>query len=211
MPDEWPPDGFTSPRKYESSDGWTLAIGFVLILPVFVLVRAEIKAGTAIFAEWVEQVGVTTGIAGSSHQFLLLVILAIGCWIITAGAIIIVLHESTHYAIAALLDVNPRFEFHTQFNLPNPSVVAYAKGITRCENILMLSGPFVILSLVCATTAWATTGFVAATAAIMFAINAVPSCGDLYHVGHISLLPRGTLFANFDDDTGLRTEIASPR
>ncbi|WP_396612151.1 hypothetical protein ACH9L7_02365 [Haloferax sp. S1W] len=59
---------------------------------------------------------------------------------------------------------------------------------------------------------WLSSGLVAATAAVMFAINAVPSCGDLYHVGRIALLPRGTLFANFnvDGDEDLRTEFVTP-
>jgi hypothetical protein len=57
---------------------------------------------------------------------------------------------------------------------------------------------------------WFTGGILAATAALMFCINAVPSCGDIYNTVRITLMPKGTLFANFDDDGDLRSEFATP-
>lgn len=188
-----------------------LAIGLVLILPVVKFTRPELGTGASWFAQWIGQVGETVGFSSFPLLFLLMALLAVVCWILVSGTIIIILHEGVHYALGAVLDVNPRFEFHTQLFLPNPNVVAYHEGIGRGENIIMLSGPFAVLSLVCASVMWRASGFVAATAAIMFAINAVPSCGDLYHVGRIARMPRGTLFANFDEENGLRTEVVTPQ
>lgn len=174
MTGNWPPEGFSQAREYKSSDGWMLAIGLVLILPVFEITRAKVDIGAALFVEWSGQVGDTVGLSNYPLLFLFAALFTVLCWILVSGAIIITLHEGVHYALGSILDVSPRFEFHTQLFLPNPSVVAYQAGISRSENIAMLSGPFVVLSLVCASVMWMTSGFVAATAAIMFAINAVP-------------------------------------
>lgn len=210
MAEEWPPKGYSPPREYISSDGWVLGIALVLLLPVLAFIRPDVSVGASLFAEWTILAGEEIGLVRYPLLFVFVAFIAGICWIFASGAIIITLHECIHYALGAVLDVNPRFEFHTQLLMPNPSVVAYSQGISRGENIVMLSGPLVGLSLVCISVMWMTTGLVAATAAIMFAINVLPSCGDLYHIGRIVLMPRGTLFANFDEDEGLRTEVVTP-
>lgn len=210
MTEKWPPDGYSSPKEYESSDRWTLVIGLALIFPVFEITRPELDSAS-LFAEWSRALVGTVGLSNYPLLVLTMALLGALLWIMISGAVIIILHEGVHYALGSLLEANPRFEFHTQLYLPNPSVVAYDKCITRGENIAMLSGPFVALSLVLASAMWLGSGFVSATAAIMFAINAVPSCGDLYHIGRIAMMQQGTLFANFEEYEGLRTEVVTPK
>jgi len=211
MSENWPPEGHSEPEPYEVSNWWVIGIGLALLVPVYELAHPAIGVGTSNFTAWAFDFGASIGMADYALAYVLVVFVSLIGWVLVAGAIIIAIHESVHYAINAILGLNPRFEWHSQLYLKNPSVVAYDDGIRRWENIASLLGPFVILTILCAAVMWATSGFLAATAAIMFSVNAVPSCSDIYNAGRIARMPRGTLFANFDEEEGLLSEYATPK
>ncbi len=210
MTEGWPPGGYATPTEYVSSDRWIAAISVALILPVVLFTHTEISRGAVYFIGWSEWALKTVDVQSRPLLLLFAAFLAAICWILVSAIVVITAHESVHYTLATIFNNNPRFEFNWKLYMPNPSVVAYHQGISRGENIAMLIAPFSILSLVCAIMMWSTSGVVSGTFAFMFAVNAVPSCGDLYHVGRIVQMPRGTLFANFEEEDALRTEVSVP-
>jgi hypothetical protein len=187
-----------------------LAIAVVITPPVLALSSPEVRTGASLLVENVQRMVEAAGLSNSTLLLLSLALLSTLFWMAISGAVIISIHEGIHYAVGLALKLQPRFQVHHQVFLPNPSVVAYHRGITRGENIAMLSSPFLCLSVGCLVVMWGTGGFLSATAGLMFALNAVPSCADLYHIGRIVVMPNGTLFANFDEEDGLRTEVATP-
>jgi hypothetical protein len=210
MTEGWPPEGYSTPTEYVSSDRLIVAIGVALVLPAVLFTHTKISMGTVYFIRWIEKALTNIGIHSRPLLLLFAAFLASVCWILVSAIVVITVHESIHYTLAKIFNINPRFEFNWQLNVPNPSVVAYHQGINRRENIAMLIAPFSILSLVCGIGMLVTSGVVSGTFAIMFAVNAVPSCGDLYHVGRIVKMPPGTLFANFEEEDALRTEVSTP-
>lgn len=210
MTEGWPPDGYATPTEYVSSDKWSLAIGVALIFPALLFTHSEISSGAVYFAGLSEWVLTTVGVQSRPLLLSSVRFFASICWILVSAIVVITTHESIHYTLATIFNNNPRFEFNLQLYMPNPSVVAYHQGISRGENVAMLIAPISILSLVCGFAMLVTSGVVSGTFAIMFAVNAVPSCGDLYHVGRIVQMPRGTLFANFEEEDALRTEVSVP-
>lgn len=203
--DHWPPTGYSALRVYMVDECWGLVIAVLLVPPVVVLVVPPLKSGTTVLTVWAETLG-QAGLANHPFLYVALVVGGLYGWIVVSSITIIAVHEGVHYVTGHLRGLNPTFEWATYFGIPSPSVVAYNQGIQRWEKLLMLVAPFVGLSLVCGLVVWATSGVLAATAAIMFAVNVVPSGMDLYNVGRLARLPRGTLFANFDTEKGLRTE-----
>lgn len=211
MTDRWPPEGYATPTEYVASDKWIVAIGFALILPVIGITHADISEGTLYFIGWSEWALASVDILSRPLLLSFVAFSASLCWILASAIIVITLHESIHYAVAALFNLNPRFEFNLQLYMPNPSVVAYQQGISRGENVAMLLAPFSIISIVCVFGIAVASGVVSGTFAFIFAVNAVPSCADLYHVGRIVQMPHGTLFANFEGEgDALRTEVSTP-
>lgn len=210
MTERWPPEGYSTPTEYVSSDRWIVAIGVALVLPVILFTHTKISMGAVNLIGWSEKALTNIGIHSRPLLLLFAAFLASVCWILVSAIVIITLHESIHYTFATIFNNNPRFEFNWRLNVPNPSVVAYHQGINRRENVAMLIAPFSILSLLCGIGMTVTSGVVSGTFAIMFAVNAVPSCGDLYHAGRIVKMPPGTLSANFEEQDTLRTEISTP-
>jgi hypothetical protein len=210
MTEGWPPEGYSTPTEYVSSDRWIVTIGVALVLPAVLFTHTKISMGTVNLIGWSQKALKNIGIHGRPLLLLFAAFLASVCWILVSGIVVITVHECIHYTFATIFNKNPRFEFNWQLNMPNPSVVAYHQGITRGEHVAMLIAPFSILSLVCGIGMVVTSGVVSGTFAIMFAVNAVPSCGDLYHVGRIVNMPPGTLFANFEEEDNLRTEVSTP-
>lgn len=206
-PDGWSPPGYSSPKIYTSDERWGLGIATLLIPPVVVLIKQPLTSGTMVLTGWAEALG-QSGLSNPPFVYIALVLCGLCGWIIGSSVVIIVVHEGIHYATACFRGLNPSFEWTSFYGVLSPSVVAYAQGIQRWENILMLAAPFFCLSLICGGLMWMTEGLVSATAAIMFAVNAVPSGMDLYNVGRLVNLPRGTIFANLETEDGLRTEYA---
>lgn len=204
-PDGWPPTGYSPPKIYTSDERWGLGIAILLIPPVVVLIKQPLDSGTVVLTGWAEALG-QSGLSNHPFAYIALVLCGLCGWIIASSIAIIAIHEGIHYVTGYFRGLNPSFEWTSFYGVPGPSVVAYTQGIQRWENILMLAAPFVCLSLICGGLMWMTEGLISATAAIMFAVNAVPSGMDLYNVGRLINLPRGTVFANFDTEDGLRTE-----
>jgi hypothetical protein len=181
-------------------------MGLLLVPPTLAFTRQPITVSST----WAVEFFNGAGFSQYPPAFVTVALLTTLGWILLSGVAIILVHEGVHYVVGIILKINPQFEWHSQFGVPNPSVVAYATRISRWENILMLGSPFVLLSVVLAGLMWMTNGIVAGTSGIMFCINAVPSCSDVYKVDRIFRMPAGTLFANFDEKDGLRTEFAVP-
>ncbi|WP_323171948.1 DUF3267 domain-containing protein [Natrialba sp. PRR66] len=210
MTKNWIPTGYADPDPYVVNDRWIMIIGLVLILPVFMLVRPSLIEGASIFSTLIITLGDTTNLIQIPLLYVFSTVLIILSWIFISGAIIVTLHEGVHYTISAIQGLNPKFQWSSHLGLKNPSIVAYTERIRRRENMLMLLGPFAVLTPFCAAAMWFTSGFISATAAIMFSVNTVASCADLYNFVQITMMPKGTLFANFNDDGNLHSEFATP-
>ena len=210
MRENWTPTGYTDPRAYEINNRLIVAIALVLTLPVFQLARPSLVEGASAFVPVIIALGEFIGPVKYPHMYMLATLLLIAAWTLLTVTVIVAVHEGIHYVLGAIRGLNPRFKWSSHLGLKNPSIVAYSERITRGESLLMLVGPFAILTPICAAVMWFTSGVLAATAATMLCINAIASCADLYNVGRIALMPRGTLFANFDDEDGLRSEFATP-
>ena len=204
-PDRWPPPGYSPPKIYTNDERWGLGIAILLITPVVVLIKQPLDSGTMVLTGWVEALG-QSGLSNHPFVYIALILCGLCSWIIASSIAIIAVHEGIHYVIGYFRGLSPSFEWTSIYGVLSPSVVAYAQGIQRWENILMLAAPFVCLSLVCGGLMWMTEGLISATAAIMFAVNAVPSSMDIYDVVRLVNFPRGTLFANFNTEDDLRTE-----
>jgi len=204
-PDGWPPPGYSQPKIYTNDERWGLGIAVLLIPPVVVLIKQPLDSGTMVLTDWVEALG-QSGLSNHPFVYIALVLCGLCGWIIGSSIAIIAVHEGIHYVTGYFRSLNPSFEWTSIYGVLSPSVVAYAQGIQRWENILMLAAPFVCLNLVCGGLMWMTEGLLSATAAIMFAVNAVPSSMDIYNVARLVNFPRGTLFANFNTEDGLQTE-----
>lgn len=206
----WPPANYTVPKVYTTDERWIVVIAILLIPPTLLSTVPDIKSGTAVLTVWTGYLG-QAGLVDYPKLYIGLVIGGLVAWIGGTSITIIAVHEGIHYVTGRLCGLNPAFEWTTHLGAPNPSIVAYYQGIQRWENILMLTSPFVGLCLACGLVMWTTNGVLAATAAIMFAVNAVASAMDLYNAGRLVRFPHGTLFANFDTKEGLRTEYTVPQ
>ena len=207
MTGKWPPTGYTNPEPYTINDRLILVIALVLTLPTVTLIRPIISDGTSAFTEF----GEVTGLVELPLLYLLAVLAMSLGWLFSSGVTIILIHEGVHYLAGVVCGQDPTFVWSEYLGLKNPGIVIYETGTTRAENMLMLAGPFIILTPLCAVVMWSTSGMLSATAATMLAINTVASCADLYNVGRLVMMPRGTLFANFDDgEGGLDTEFVTP-
>lgn len=210
MSEDWPPRGYSDPKPYEQNNRLILGIAIGIALPVIVLIKPVLESGSTEFLKLGAEIGRGFGLIDSSILFLISLLLSVVIWILVSGSVIIAIHEGIHYVTAILLGLKPVFEWTHDLGFMNPTVVVYSNEVSRRQNILMLSAPFVLLSILCATAMWFTTGVLAATAAIMLALNAVPSCADLYNVGRLALMPKGTIFTNFNKNGNLRTEYTTP-
>lgn len=209
MSSGWPPDGYSSPKGYENHDRRILVTGLILTIPAIVVTEGPIGKGGETVAKMSIAGLQSSGINDGAYLTALAIGGAFG-WILISGVVIVLIHEAIHFAVGELRNAKPQFKWSSTLNIPNPSVVAYRTGLNRWDHILMLSAPFTTLSTVCGIVMWFSSGVIAGTAAVMFAVNAVPSCADIYDTFRISTMPKGTLFANFDDEGTLRSEFVIP-
>lgn len=209
MAGHWPPEGYSTPKEYERSVGIVtliaILIGLVLIPITIPPIRSAIPPLIDGWVDFGYNVQLSADLLVIGAYFVLLT------WMILLLTAMTIVHESFHYGVGHILELEPTFEWDEFVILKNPSIVAYAKGIKRVENLAMLSTPFVFIGLACWITMATTDGLVSGSAALILLTNSAVSGQDIYHILRILKMPNGTQFRNYRDDCQLRTEYVVPR
>ncbi len=212
MVEGWPPEKYSEPKRFGSHPRRILLTAVVLVVFSVLLVRNPLRSTSSIIAGYLSALFNAHGIDN-----LIVAVVASSAvlitWILGSSVFVIAVHEAIHYIVGDLLKLNPRFEWSKmdRIPIPNPTVVAYSIGIPRWQVLALLIGPFLLLSVVFGSLMFFGSGFVSGTASVMFLMNAVPSCSDLYKSFRIMKLDKGTLFANFDTPDGLKSEYVMPK
>jgi len=213
---EWPPDGYSAPKEYRSSELGVFGIGGSIGLVLFIYFRGVLTQLADplvnVLRIALNQLGLGESllvIIGTLGGLLLTLLLLIG-----VGAffrwVVIPVHEVIHYGANRLQGQKPKY-IRTEFLfLENPAVINLSQGISAREYVPGALAPFIIIGLIALLAIQATTGFFEGLAAFVLIANSAASGGDLYNVARVVSLPQGTLFANFEDGDEYRTEYVVP-
>lgn len=209
MSESWPPGDYSAPAEYDRNDYFAILIAVVVGLAAATITLPSIQnAAGLLIKDWVRiaqimGAGPLALIAGAHFGWI--------SWILILSTLMIVLHESVHFAIASLLGMDPSFEWDEFTVLKNPSVVIVGDGIKRWENLLALSGPFVLINTLCLIIMGATEAVVGGSAAYILLVNSAASGLDLYHILRLLSMPKGTQYSNFREGGDIKTKYAFPK
>lgn len=210
MPEKWPPNGYTEPQEYSRSDRVILALGAVLAVLFGISTIQPITAGTEVYIkEWLA-VALSIGFSPVTAAILGAGLAGVGFVVLFYG-VVTPIHESIHYVVALLLNLNPDFGYQGTGFLKNPRVVALSTGIPVWKNMLMLIAPFLIIGLVSVSIVFVSNGLIAGVAGVVLWVNSAASSQDLYHCVRLLRMDPETKFANFEQDGEIRTEYAVPK
>ena len=140
------PTGYTTLNLYTIYGRLILVIALVLTQPTVTLIRPIISDGASAFTEF----GEVTGLVELPLLYLLAVLAMSLGWLFSSGGMIILIHEGVHYLAGVVCGQDPTFVWSEYLGLKNPGIVIYETGTTRAENMLMLAGPFIVLTPLCA-------------------------------------------------------------
>lgn len=211
---EWPPEGYSTPKEYRPSELTVFGIGAAVGLPLFVYLRTSlaqladplVKALRLALNHLGHERASLLWLVGGAVLTLLLLI-GVGAFF---RWVVVPIHEAIHYGVDRLQGQNPKY-IRTEFLFfENPAVINLSRGISIREYVPGAVAPFVVIGLAALLAMQVTTGFLEGIAAFVLVANSAASGGDLYHTIRVLSLPRGTLFANFEDGDEYRTEYAIP-
>lgn len=211
MSEHWPPNGYSNPKRYEVNDRYTTLIAVALIPPVLAITVPKLEGVVPTLLSFIQAFGKPTGIVNYPILYLATALFVVTGWVVISGVSIVAIHEAIHYVVDLLNGSEPEFIWTERLGLKSPGIIAYGTALTRGENIAGLLAPFILLSAFAGSIMLSSDGIVAGTAAVMFAINAVPSCSDIYNSIKVARMPRGTKYANFDNGEGIKSEYALPK
>lgn len=216
MMTEWPPDGYSSPEEYRSSELGVAGVGVAIGASLFAYLRTTLAQLAdplvAGLGQGLDQLGIdgwalALAWIGGGLMLTLLVLAGVGAFF---RWVVVPVHERIHYEVNRLQGQNPEY-IHTKFLFfENPSVINLSRWISAREYVPGALAPFVLIGLAALIAMQVTDGFLEALAAFVLVTNSAASGGDLYNATRVLLLPRGTLFANFKDGDEYRTEYAVP-
>lgn len=213
---EWPPEGYSAPRKYEMND-WMPYIVALLAGGITLAVFWNIlDRGTDSVSEFIVGLLVTLGLAENDITLLLGVFgsLLVISLILYIGwqKILTPIHEEIHFRVSKRLCLEPEHTETVLLGMVNQSVTNWKTGITRKEHIISLGSPLVAIGVIIGVLSIVSSGLVAGTLALIVVANTTGSGGDIYHIYRIVRKPPGTLFANFECEDGneIRTEYVLP-
>ena len=193
--EHWVPAGYSEPQSYEKNERWIIVTA-VLLSPLAIPAAQRLEFVSSL-PTWF------TGRPVASMA-------AVLGMISVTTTVVVCLHETLHFVTAAALGYRPVFRWSRSFYWINPSVAPYGVGIARWESAAMLAAPVVIISPIAAALMLTFSGMFGTLAAFAFLINTIPSCSDVYQLGRLLRLPRGTLITNVNQNGELHTEYATP-
>lgn len=211
MSEHWPPDGYSNPKLYEVNDRYTILIGLALTPLVLAFTASALKGIVPPLLSFIQALGQTTEIVNSPILYLATALFVVTAWLVISGVFIVAIHEAIHYVVDLLNGYEPEFIWKERLGFNGPAIMPYGMGLTRGENIAGLLAPFFLLSVFAGSIMLISDGIVAGTAALMFAINSVASCSDIYNSIKVARMPRGTKYANLDNGEGIKSEYALPK
>lgn len=214
MMTEWPPTGYSEPKEYDQSERGVLAIGAILSVILFFMLRTPLRQLADPLIALLRSVVVYFGVANSVPILvmgaLLLTLLFLVGVVIGFRWVVIPFHEWIHYKVNDIQNNNPEYISTNFLYLQNPAVISKSTGLTIWEYVPGAIAPFVIIGTISIIIIQTTSGFVEGIAAFILLANSAASAGDLYNAGRLLRMPPGTLFANFEQDGEYRTEYVYP-
>lgn len=212
MVDSWPPHGYTKPKEYNRNETHVLLVMLVVTAGVVVVAGEKAAEGGSVYVDWWFNFAAQTAVSSSPILSVGLAMLVAAVGFVAIHKVIIVpVHEAIHYLLGWLLDMSPKFRYDDGFIGQNPAVVALSTDIPVWKNLVMLTGPFVLIGIASVTVAFLTEGLLAGVAAVIFMTNSVGSAQDLYHHVRLVQMNPKTRFANFEENGEIRTEYAVPQ
>jgi hypothetical protein len=214
MTDEWPPDGFSDPHKWEISESAIIMIAAVVGGSLLFLIRDDFSGfadfTSVILFEVAEMLGFRNSpiLLLSGGVFLVVVFLTL--LLISFRMMVIPIHERIHYEIYDYFNLNPEYHYTELLFYKNPSVVPLSTCINLYQNTISALGPFVSIGTVSTVILYLSDGVVGSVFAFILVLNSASSAGDLYNVIRFAMMPKGTLFANFKDGDEVHTEYVFP-
>jgi len=217
---EWPPDGYSAPKEYRPSESGVFGISALIGLLLCIYFRGALAQLADPLVNVLriafDQLGlgkILLAVAGALGGLLLTLLLTL-LLLIGIGAffhwVVVPVHEAIHYGANQLQGQKPKY-IRTEFLLlENPAVINLSRGISVREYVPGALAPFIIIGLIALLAMQATTGFFEGLAAFVLVANSAASGGDLYNAAYVVSLPRGTLFANFEDGNEYKTEYVVP-
>jgi len=210
MSENWPPDGYSTPREYQKNERHIFAVAFVLVGLFGVAVLYPVVNGVAVYnALWTS---IADGI-GISNQSIVMTGSAITALVgltLLFRKVIVPVHEALHYGVGLFLNLNPDFGYEEGRFFKNPRVVAISTDIPVWKNLLMLITPFVVIGLLSWGMILISSGLLAGIAAVVLWVNSAASAQDIYHYFRLLRMDPQARFANFERGDEIRTEYVLP-
>lgn len=210
MPEDWPPDGYSTPNEYEKSEPQIIVIAIVVTALFGTYVLTPINVGVDAYLELISEFA---GDVGASNPIIVGIVgtaaVALGM-VLLFKLVVTPFHEWLHYEVGRQFGMNPDFGYERSRFFNNPRVVALSTNIPVWKNLAMIIAPFVTIGFISLAVIQVSSGLVAGTAAVVLWINSAASAQDLYHFFRLIMMDSDTKFANFEVDNEIRTEYATP-
>jgi hypothetical protein len=216
MAKEWPPEGYSEPIKWEKSElkvtsiAIITALGLLLVLNSQLSYIGDISVETVLtivrFLGWEHS---TSAILAATIPYMIFILVLLGVFF---RFVLIPAHERIHFEVDRYFGINPQYLWTEFIFFNNPSVIPADTHISRYENIVSAIAPALIIGAISISILLITSGLIETLAALVLWVNTATSAGDFYNIIRISLMPRGTLFSNFEVENGeYRVEYVVPQ